>query len=356
MEYTERKYKVAGHVFSVILDAPWCFMHYTPAVAERIARARRGEAIISGEETLMPTRAGDDIPARTFVKKRSERPADFHAHMLDFSQYEPFFYDGDEPAAFSLHVLDGEPGDFAPQELSLIMKIDKEPPFYDIFQYRGGTIYQYLAENGTVNGTLWVKEGGKEASFWSGQQGRPYADVFHIGISLMILFTYATSRKGTLLMHASVIRKNGMAQLFLGLSGTGKSTHSRLWLEAIPECDLVNDDNPALRILPDGQLLVYGTPWSGKTPCYRNLAVPVRAIVRLEQAPENRIEPLNGLQAYASVLASCSTIRWERPIMDAISATAEQVIGHARCFHLHCRPDTDAARLCCQAIGADNIF
>ena len=85
--------------------------------------------------------------------------------------------------------------------------------------------------------------------------------------------------------------------LFLGKSGTGKSTHCKLWLNNFEDADLLNDDNPALRILPDGKVYVYGTPWSGKTPCYRPLRRLAGGFLRLEQAPKNEISRLHPVHA-----------------------------------------------------------
>ena len=98
--------------------------------------------------------------------------------------------------------------------------------------------------------------------------------------------------------------------MFLGHSGTGKSTHSSLWLKYIQGTALVNDDNPVVRVLEDGEVRVYGSPWSGKTPCYRNVSYPVGAIVKLDQAPYNEIQPLKGIRAYAAVVPSISGTHW----------------------------------------------
>lgn len=76
--------------------------------------------------------------------------------------------------------------------------------------------------------------------------------------------------------------------MLLGKSGTGKSTHSRLWLKYIPDTKLLNDDNPAVRIMDNNTIMIYGTPWSGKTPCYKNVGVLLEGLVRLRQAPENQ--------------------------------------------------------------------
>ena len=111
----------------------------------------------------------------------------------------------------------------------------------------------------------------------------------------------------------------------------------------------MNDDNPIVRY-EDGQFLVYGSHWSGKTSCYRNVVAPVNAFVRLEQFPENRISRLEPLQAYASVIAAVSTIRWNSDIMSLLVPTIERVAMTVPCYQLKCRPDEEAARLCKKTI------
>jgi hypothetical protein len=118
-----------------------------------------------------------------------------------------------------------------------------------------------------------------------------------------------------------------------------------LWLKHIPGSELLNDDNPILRVV-DGGVRVYGTPWSGKTPCYKAQDVPVGAIVRLHQAPENRIARLNVVGAYASVMASCSGYRPIRAIADAQHETLARISQQVPCYQLDCLPDEAAARLC----------
>ena len=86
----------------------------------------------------------------------------------------------------------------------------------------------------------------------------------------MLCYAFAGAYEQTLLVHASVPQIGTTAFLFQGLSGTGKSTHSQLWRTHIPQVELLNDDNPVVRITADGRISVWGTPWSGKTPCYRN--------------------------------------------------------------------------------------
>lgn len=168
---------------------------------------------------------------------------------------------------------------------------------------------------------------------------------FGLGNALMIAFAFAAANYNTLLMHASVTMYDEKGYLFLGKSGTGKSTHSGLWRRYITGSDLLNDDNPAVRVLDDGSVMVYGTPWSGKTPCYRNLSMPAGAFLRLEQFPENIISREGKLQAYASVLSSCSTMIWDETTYRAITETVNLVAQRVPAFYLKCRPDEEAARL-----------
>ena len=177
---------------------------------------------------------------------------------------------------------------------------------------------------------------------------RAYADrlmEFSLSNSMMLLYTFNTSAQDTLMIHASVIAYKGAGYVFLGRSGTGKSTHSRLWLENIEGTWLLNDDNPVIRVI-DGAVNVYGTPWSGKTPCYKNEVLPLGGVVRLSQAPYNRIERLVPLKSYASLMPACSCMRWDRRSTDALHSTVEKVIRQVRGWHLECLPDAEAAYLC----------
>ena len=174
--------------------------------------------------------------------------------------------------------------------------------------------------------------------------------LFALNNALMILYAFRTAGLGTLEMHSSVVLKDGKGYLFLGKSGTGKSTHSRQWLECFPDAELLNDDNPILRVDADGTARVYGSPWSGKTPCYRNLDAPVGAVVRIRQSPENRATRQNLVEAYASLYSSCSGLKAERTIADGLHRTLEQVVTTVPCFILDCRPDHEAAQVCHEAV------
>lgn len=174
--------------------------------------------------------------------------------------------------------------------------------------------------------------------------------VFGINNALMLLYAFNTATLGTLEMHASMVSNSGRAFLFIAKSGTGKSTHSQQWLQYIPGTELMNDDNPIIRVWPDGRIIAYGSPWSGKTPCYRNVEAPVGAIVRIRRCPENKITRFGILEAYASVYSSCSGFKAQKDMADGLHASLEAIATEVPCYVLDCRPDQEAAEVCSKEV------
>ena len=173
--------------------------------------------------------------------------------------------------------------------------------------------------------------------------------LFGINNALMVMFALSTANRQTALFHSSVVSHNGYGYMFLGKSGTGKSTHSRLWLKHIPDTELVNDDNPVVRQISDG-IYVFGSPWSGKTPCYRNVSYPIGGIVELSQAPFNKIRRLRPLEAYAALVPSISGKRWDKQVAEGLHETEDLMAGQVAVWHLQCLPDEQAARVCQHAV------
>ena len=163
--------------------------------------------------------------------------------------------------------------------------------------------------------------------------------------AVMVMYALSTADKATALFHAAAVSLDGHGYMFLGKSGTGKSTHAGLWVKHIEGAVLINDDNPVVRIT-DGQAVVYGSPWSGKTPCYRNVSYPLGGIVLLSQAPYNQIQRLSGLEAYVTLMSSISGQRWNEGIADGLHQTENALASRMPMWHLECLPDKAAAELC----------
>lgn len=172
---------------------------------------------------------------------------------------------------------------------------------------------------------------------------------FGLNDSLMLIFAFAGAYHQTLLIHASCVLHNGKAYPFTAKSGTGKSTHSSLWMKHIEGAELLNDDNPIIRII-DGRPVVYGSPWSGKTPCYRNRQAQLGAVVQIERATTNYIERLPIVQAFAALLPACSSMKWDAELNDLLCNSLSAILQTTPVYAMHCLPDEEAARVCHQML------
>lgn len=276
----------------------------------------------------------------------------FHLEMPDstsiwtrLDQYDPFEVPPVADPLFSLSLV----RDFPEKTFELVYDAPVEPGETVIKLFRssdGGWQFE-MAPNDARPVVALMRSG---SDFRHGElliSSRSMSDaIFSINNSLMLLYAFCTSDKGTLEMHASVICNDGRGFLFLARSGTGKSTHSRLWLDHIPGSELLNDDNPIVRIWPDGRIIVYGSPWSGKTPCYKNIECPVGAFVQIRRSGENRIERLSLLESYAMMYSSSSGFKADSRASDGLHASLEAAVTGVRCYVLDCLPDADAARVC----------
>lgn len=162
---------------------------------------------------------------------------------------------------------------------------------------------------------------------------------------LRIVFSQAVLAHSAVSLHASVVVKDGKSVLFMGKSGTGKSTHSRLWLEHIPGTSLLNDDNPIVRQNED-EAVAYGSPWSGKTHCYLNESAPVAAFVRLRQAPYNEFAVKEDVDAFKALLPGCSVVRHDPMLHSSLCATLIALSSLTKVGELQCLPDKEAAEIC----------
>ena len=271
-----------------------------------------------------------------------------------FTHYKPFIVDSlPENELFHLTVKNRPTEGIGESEY---MEPDRQIGYFDDDT---AAIVIYTRKNGGYLFCI-APPGGERCCVMATSADYKSADVYFEGDTrfhsfgldncIMLLYAFASAPEHTLMMHSSVVKHNGIAYLFLGKSGTGKSTHSRLWLEHIEGCELLNDDNPIVRIT-DGRVLVYGSPWSGKTPCYKNDSAVIGGFVRLQQKPENSIELLSMAQAFAALKPSCSTAPWDYTVHDGICNTLTTLLQQVNTYTLGCLPNKEAALLCHQAIA-----
>ena len=147
-----------------------------------------------------------------------------------------------------------------------------------------------------------------------------------------------------LLLHSSAVMMDGEAYLFSAPSGTGKSTHTQLWLQVFGDrAKILNDDKPAMR-LENGVWYAYGTPWSGKYDYSVNTKVPLAGICILSRGDDNRILPYGGAKAIHDILTQ--TIRSsDADAMIKLLELLDQLVTAVPVWKMECTPDPEAARV-----------
>ncbi len=158
---------------------------------------------------------------------------------------------------------------------------------------------------------------------------------------------------GGMMIHASAIVKDGYAYLFSAPCGTGKSTHTSMWIEAFGKDNVImlNDDKPALK-KEDGRWYAYGTPWCGKSGINANLKVPLGGICVLTRGKTNEIKPLTGPGAVFAVLEQ--TVRpADSKNRTALLGLIDDMLTTVPIWKLSCTPTPDAAYCSYEAMSKE---
>lgn len=168
--------------------------------------------------------------------------------------------------------------------------------------------------------------------------------------AVWVAYSFFAIGRNIIPVHASAIVKNGNGVLFLGESGTGKSTHTRLWTKHIAGSYLLNDDSPLVRVDGD-KVMVYGSPWSGKTHCYHQEAVEVKAMVRLRQESRNKIRQLSLLKSIGAIYPSCPPLfAYDALLAGKMVGTIGRIVTRMPVYSMECLPDSRAAEIAYAAI------
>ena len=155
----------------------------------------------------------------------------------------------------------------------------------------------------------------------------------------------------TVSLHSSLIRYRDEGILFTAPSGTGKSTQAGLW-EQYENADQINGDRSLIRE-SGGRWTAFGGPFAGSSCIYRNESVPIRAIVVLEQAPENTIEPLNRAEAFRRLYSEMVLPRWNNSAHSRVISIVTRLCTELPVWMLRCTPDQRAVDLLKETIWRD---
>ncbi|MBR0466885.1 MAG: hypothetical protein IJJ40_05275 [Clostridia bacterium] len=147
----------------------------------------------------------------------------------------------------------------------------------------------------------------------------------------------------TFLMHGSAVAVDNSAYLFTAPSGTGKTTHTNLWLHNIEGAYVVNGDKPLISVKENG-VFVNGTPWSGKEGMNKNVSVPLKAICVLKRGKENSIKEVSFLDAYTTLLNQVYRPQDEENLKHTLELLNE-TSGYVRFYELSCNISPAAAKV-----------
>ena len=148
----------------------------------------------------------------------------------------------------------------------------------------------------------------------------------------------------TFLFHGSALAVDGLGYMFTAPSGTGKSTHAKLWCDFLENrAIMVNDDKPLVKITGT-KAIVYGTPFNGKHRRGNNISVPLRAICLLERSETNHIHKIMPSEAYTKLLQQ--VYRPLDPIgLAKTLSLLDELMKRVNFYKLCCNTDIEAAKI-----------
>lgn len=158
-----------------------------------------------------------------------------------------------------------------------------------------------------------------------------------------------TPRFGALQFHGAAVAADGKAYLFTAPSGTGKSTHIRLWKEVYGDrVQIVNGDKPMIR-MRDGTAEVCSTPWAGKEGWQKNTVVPLGGVCLLKRGRENRIRRVSPGE-HLPFLMNQVYLPADGEALRATLTLLDQILTAAPCYELACDISPEAAKTSFEAM------
>ncbi len=182
----------------------------------------------------------------------------------------------------------------------------------------------------------------KEEFLKEKEQSANFSDGYIENICLYRSICRQIPTLGRMLLHAAVLEYDGNGYAFLGKSGTGKSTHTGLWLKHVPSSQIVKGDKPILQYIGK-QFIVYGTPWMGKEGLGCNSKAPLKALCFLEQAKENSIKRLSNSEVSARLFTQVLLPEEEENVIATLDLI-DKMICNTPAYLLKCDISEEAVK------------
>lgn len=194
----------------------------------------------------------------------------------------------------------------------------------------------------------WVAEAGEADLARENPEGKNYPPGYLESLAIYRQICERLAAEDVVLFHGSALAFGGKGYLFAAPSGTGKSTHARLWREEFgDQVTMINDDKPLLHISP-GQVTVYGTPWGGKDNLQTNMHAPLAGILLLRQAGENTIRPLSPREAFPRLMGQTHRVDSPQGLLHSLDLLRE--LARVPVYEMGCTISPQAARLACRTL------
>lgn len=166
--------------------------------------------------------------------------------------------------------------------------------------------------------------------------------------NLSDIFSYSILPHDGIMLHGVIMEYNGKGIIVSASSGTGKTTHTRMWRDK--KNALILNGDRALCRKKEGIWYTYGCPWSGSSGEYINRKVPIAAIVLLERGDENIVTEVSPFDGAKGIIPRVFAPLWDSNLINMALNTIDNIVSEIPILRLKCRPDLDAVEVLEKAI------
>lgn len=191
----------------------------------------------------------------------------------------------------------------------------------------------------------------KEQDIRDGIPPQSYSDEYLETIALYRKLAEPLLQRNCLIFHGAAVAVNGYAYLFTARSGTGKTTHAKLWLKNVQYSYILNGDKPLIK-LENGSIMIYGTLWRGKENYGVNEVLPLKAICVLERDKTNHIEQISASEVFPILYQQshhCDGFDEMEKTLELLESIAQGV----RLYRLGCNMEDEAALVSYSTMSAN---
>ena len=168
------------------------------------------------------------------------------------------------------------------------------------------------------------------------------ADDTNTRFLLRTAFECRFCHEGIISLHSACVEKDGYAVAFTGESGLGKSTRAKAWVDHLG-AEWISGDRPAVRLEKEGSTAC-GVPWDGKEQIFRNVEVPLKAILEVRRSSANYVRKLTADQARRLLMQQTFVPMWDTDTAVLAMANVRKLIRQTPVYRVFCGPDGDSAK------------